>query len=175
MWGNMTPCDGLWVPWFIVLMVVSHMVWLIFYLFNSKNERGCRLCNRWAAHLPQLLHERAQPLGLRLGVGRYGSTDGHLRLQLQQTAHVVGLLAGWLLQQRLLCGLAILCHLTLVTISLTKSLGRQSDAVVSVFAGELLLILLYIDTFGHQQQSCRPAGVPSFFFFPTGGWRFSDR
>lgn len=93
------------------------------------------------AHLPQLLHERVQPLVLGLGVGRYGPTDGRLRLQLQQTAHVVGLLAGGLLQQRLLCGLAVLRHLALVAISLTESLGRQNDAVVSAF------LLLYVNTF----------------------------
>lgn len=85
--------------------------------------RKVRSVTSCRAHLPQLLHERVEPLILGLGGGRHRAAQRHLRLQLQQAAHVVGLLAGRLLQQRLLIGLPVLCHLALVGVGLAERLG----------------------------------------------------
>lgn len=77
-------------------------------------------------YLPQLLQQRAQVFVIGLSVGRGGPTVLQLRLELQEAAHVVGLLGGRLLQQRLLVGLPIFCHLTLGGVCLAKCLEQSS-------------------------------------------------
>lgn len=78
-------------------------------------------------YLPQLLQQRAQVFVVGLSVGGGGPAVLQLRLELQEAAHVVGLLGGRLLQQRLLVGLPIFCHLTLSGVCLAKCLeqGRR--------------------------------------------------
>lgn len=84
------------------------------------------ICSIWS-HLFQLLHERREPLVLGLGVGRQRAAECRLGLQLQQAAHVVGLLAGRLLQQRLLVALPILSHLALGGVGLTERLSCKKE------------------------------------------------
>lgn len=80
-----------------------------------------------AQYLSDILQQRAQVLVVRLGVGGRGPAVLQLCLELQEAAHVVGLLLGWLLQQRLLIGFSILSYFTLGGVSLSKGLRRNEE------------------------------------------------
>lgn len=96
-------------------------------------------------HLSQLLCERSEPLILGLGVGRQRAAERGLSLQLQQAAHVVGLLAGRLLQQRLLIALPILGHLALGGVGLAECLSHTTTSEDGQVVGQMVKNMMWVE------------------------------
>ena len=76
-------------------------------------------------YLSCLLQKPPQVLAVGLGAAGAGAAVLQLGLQLQQAAHVVGLLGGRLLQQRGLVALPVLRHLALGGVGLAERLRMQ--------------------------------------------------
>lgn len=82
------------------------------------------------SYLSHLLVDGVEPLVLGLGVGEDVARLTQLILQLQHPLLVVGLLAGRLLEQRLLTALPVRCHLLVVGVGLSKGLGKSGEVRV---------------------------------------------
>lgn len=87
----------------------------------------------YVLYLPQLLQHCAQVFIVGQSIGGSGTAVLQLRLELQEAAHVVGLLGSRLLQQRLLIGLPIFCHLALGGVSLAECLEQDKRGKVESF------------------------------------------
>lgn len=94
---------------------------------------------RWyILYLPQLLQHCAQVFIVSLSIRGGGPAVLQLWLELQEAAHVVGLLGGRLLQQCLLVRFSIFCHLALGGVGLAKCLeqDRRGKIESSTWSGD---------------------------------------